>query len=210
MTFYQVRSTTCDSLARPGLIAAPYSKTAIQDKANHDKTHYVSFPILPPLGKPPTRNAVLEQQCPPVGERSKGQTKSTTLYAAWALIVSHMTKSKRVVFGVTDWQHQPAKLGDAAGAELLFMPIFIDSDGHQSVQDYLAYVQSQQNRFGSSDLEGVREPGSDTQARPAFSALLNIQPEKGTSMKSSPCQCTSEQQPSWSTGMALTLWYRPY
>ncbi|KAI1812772.1 hypothetical protein GGS20DRAFT_516693 [Poronia punctata] len=207
MTFDQVGSTACDSLATPGLIAAPYSKTAIQDEANYDKTHYVSFPILPPLGKPARRNAVLEQQCPPVGERTKGQTKSTTLYAAWALTVSHMTKSKRVVFGVTDWQHQhqPAKLGDAAGAELLAMPIFIDSDGHQSVQDYLAHVQSQLNRFASSDLEGVREPGSDTQSRPAFSALLNIQPGKGTWMESSPCQGTSEQQPCWSTGMALTL-----
>lgn len=231
MTVDQVRSTTCDSLATPGLIAAPYSKTAIQDKAKHvanannmnkipetngfptapgspddyEKTHHVSFPILPPLGKPPTRNAVLEQQCPPVGEWTKGQTKSTTLYAAWALIVSHMTKSKRVVFGVTDWQHQPAKLGDAAGAELLAMPVYIDTDGHQSVQDYLAYVQSQQNRLEFSDLEGVREPRSDKQNKLASSALLSIQPEKGSSMESSPCQGTSEEQPSWSTGMALTL-----
>lgn len=197
MTSYQVRSTSCDSLA------APYSTTATPD--NDDKTHHVSFPILPPLGKPPTRNAVLEQQCPPVGEWTKGQTKSTILYAAWALFVSHMTKSKRVVFGVTDWQHQPAKVGDAAGAELLAMPICIDSDGHQSVQDYLAHVQSQQNRLGSSDWEGVREPGSDIQSRPIFSALLSIQPEKGTSMEISPCQGTSEEQPSWSAEMALTL-----
>lgn len=82
------------------------------------------------------------------------------------------------MFGVTDWQHQPAILGDAAGAELLAMPICIDFEGHHSVQDYLAHIQNQQNRFGSCDLEGVREPGSDTQSRPAFSTLLSVQPEK--------------------------------
>lgn len=230
MTLDQVCSTTGDSLTMSGLTATPCSETAILEQKNHSvngsnhvniipeangfvaspdsaddyKTRPVPFPSLPPLGKPPTRNAVLEQQCLPIGERTKGQTKSTILYAAWALIVSRMTKSNRVVFGVTDWQHQPAKLADAAGAELLAIPTCIDFDGHQSVQDYLAHVESQQNRLRSSDWGGVREPGSDTQM-PAFSALFNIQLEKGTSMESSPCQATSEQQPSWSTGMALAF-----
>ncbi|OAA46747.1 Amino acid adenylation [Beauveria brongniartii RCEF 3172] len=232
MTFHQNSSIACDSLAMLGLIAAPFSRTTSHDNAetldnannvnkrqemNHfsrapapsdesTDSDYVSFPILPLPGKPSTRNAVLEQQFPPVKNRTMGQTESTTLYAAWALIVSRMTRSNRVVFGVTDLQDQIAKSGGGdADAGVLTMPICINSDGHQTVQDYLAHVKHQQNKVASAVVEGLNKPGSDVGRRLAPSTLLSIQPEKSTLIEGSLCQHLDEQQPTWSENIALIL-----
>ncbi|KAM3473954.1 hypothetical protein MY8738_008124 [Beauveria namnaoensis] len=231
MTFYQNRSIACDSLAMLGLIAAPYSRSTSQNEAEplvngnnvnetqeanhssrapapsdeHEDVDYVSFPILPLLGKPPTRNAVLEQQFPPAKNRTMGQPESTTLYAAWALVVSRMTKSNRVVFGVADLQHQAAKPGGDARAAVVTRPICINTDGHQTVQDYLAHVQDQQNKAASAVVDGLNKSGNDVGSRLAPSTQINIQPEKSTLIEDSLYQDLDEQLPTWSENIALVL-----
>ncbi|KAM3436784.1 hypothetical protein NHJ13734_004926 [Beauveria thailandica] len=231
MSFSQNSSIACDSLAMLGLITAPFSTTTSRDNAetldnaenvsqrqetNHSSqapapsegfadSDYVSFPILPLPGKPSTRNAVLEQQFPPVKNRTMGQTESTALYAAWALLVSRMTRSNRVVFGVADLQDQTTKSGGDADAGVVTVPICINSDGHQTVQDYLAHVQHQQNRVVSAVVQGLNKPGSEVGRRLAPSTLLSIQPEKSTLIEGSLGQHLNEQQPTWSENIALIL-----
>ncbi|KAF1733526.1 Nonribosomal peptide synthetase dtxS1 [Beauveria bassiana] len=231
MTFYQNSSIACDSLAMLGLIAAPYSRGTSQDEAEplingnnvnntqeanhssrapapsdeHEDVDYVSFPILPLLGKLPTRNAVLEQQCPPVKNRTMGQTESTTLYAAWALVVSRMTMSNRVVFGVADLRHQATRPAGDADANVLAKHIRINTDSHQTVQDYLVHVQDQQNKAASAVVDGLNKSGSDVGSMLGPSTLISVQPEKNTLIEGSFCQDLDEKLPTWSENIALVL-----
>lgn len=232
MTFNQNSSLGCDSLGMPGLITAPDAKTTSQDEAEHlantksiDKTrgHHplpaaaspnscrdgndVPFPIPLRLGSPQTQDDVLELQklSVPIEEWTTEPTEPTNMYAAWALIISRMTKSKFVEFVLMDSQTEKRKPEAGTPANVSTMSICIDSDGQQSVQSYLDHVQNQQNKFWSSGAKGVCKPSKDTESRLFRKTLLSIHSVPNTTNPGHPLQGAEEEQPRWRAGAALIL-----
>ncbi|KAM3538050.1 hypothetical protein ARSEF1564_009039 [Beauveria bassiana] len=138
---------------------------------------YDSLAMLGLIAAPYSRSTTQDEAEPLV---NGNDTESTTLYAAWALVVSRMTKSNRVVFGVADWQHQATRPGGDVDLNVLTTPIYINTDGHQTIQDYLAHMQDQQNKAASAVVDGLNKSGSDVGSRLAPSTLISVQPEKST------------------------------
>ena len=105
----------------------------------------ISFPGVPLTVNEPAVHQVIEYAFTKSCQEFKNITASTLARAAWALVVSRMTSSDDVVFGVTvSGRNAPVSgIEEMAAPTFATVPLRVKLRRHESVSNYLQSVQGQ-------------------------------------------------------------------
>ncbi|KFH45123.1 Nonribosomal peptide synthetase-like protein [Hapsidospora chrysogenum ATCC 11550] len=110
------------------------------------------FPRVPSSAPPPSPDSIIEHRSPMLEQRDSAVAVSTTLYAAWALLVSRMTDSDDVVFGITALEMSAENNANPAVAPLR-IPVALD----QTIVNYLDTVQRQERDLATFAAAGLSD-----------------------------------------------------
>ncbi|KAM7189563.1 hypothetical protein V8F20_010102 [Naviculisporaceae sp. PSN 640] len=141
------------------------------------------FPLLP-NGHVCKGDSSMTYTIPFSVDRSSGITIATILKAAWAILVSRVSDSPDVVYGVTQFGRD-LELDDIEtinGPTITTVPVRITVEGKVSVHDFLKRVQAQaidMIPFSHAGLQNIKKINDATRAACEFQNLLVIQPAEG-------------------------------
>lgn len=131
------------------------------------------YPTLPPFVDRPEAGKETEYQFLQPRDLFGGISMSALVHAAWALITGSMTGSDDVVFGATT-------VGGGA-----MVPVRVELNGNQQVQEYLKEIQRQANEmisYGQVGLDQIACASTDCQKACAFQTVL-VQSEDDSLLK---------------------------
>ncbi|ODA82518.1 hypothetical protein RJ55_01025 [Drechmeria coniospora] len=141
-------------------------------------------PRLPSPMYEPVSDKVIEHQFSlKLGRHSKDITTSTLVRAAWALVLSRVSNTEDVVFGVTVSGRQ----APVSGIDILVAPTFatvpvrVRTDGARKVSEYLKQLQREavdMIPFEHAGLLGISQLSPDCERACKFQSLLVIQPQR--------------------------------
>ncbi|KAM7211069.1 hypothetical protein V8F06_013547 [Rhypophila decipiens] len=138
------------------------------------------FPLLP-NGHVCKGDNSMKYSIPFSADRSTGITVATILKAAWAILVSRVSDSPDVVYGVTQFGRD-LELDDIEtinGPTITTVPVRITVDGKATVREFLKRVQSQaidMIPFSHTGLQNIKKISDATRGACEFQNLLVIQP----------------------------------
>lgn len=143
-------------------------------------TPAATFPLLPTRGYQAAPSQVLTHSVP-VTRSPSDITLSTVLRAAWAVVLSHLTDSEHVSFGVTLSGRNAALAGinQVLGPTIATVPIHIQVREDQSPLQFLQDVHQQSIDmipFEHTGLQNIRRMGEQPREAVDFQNLLLIQP----------------------------------
>ncbi|KAL2018211.1 hypothetical protein VTK56DRAFT_1184 [Thermocarpiscus australiensis] len=139
------------------------------------------FPASPPGHRCQADNTV-RYSIPFSLDRKTGITMATLLKAAWGILVSRLSESHDVVYGVTQSGRdlELAGIERINGPTITTVPLRIKIDGQSFVRDFLKQLQTQTVDiipFSHVGLQNIKNMGGDmTHAACDFQNLLVIQP----------------------------------
>lgn len=104
-----------------------------------------AFPALPSLIRRPVANSEVAHPIKCLPPRSRDVTPSTLVRAAWALLVSRVTNSNDIVFGITvSGRSVPVRgLDKVVGPTIATFPLYVKIPRSQKLLEYLAVIQRQ-------------------------------------------------------------------
>ena len=114
-------------------------------------------------------------------DRTSGVTMATLLKAAWAILISRLSESPDVVYGVTQ-SGRDLDLPDIEivnGPTITTVPLRVKVEDQTSVRDFLKRLQSQtldMIDFSHAGLQNIKKISDATRAACDFQNLLVIQP----------------------------------
>ncbi|KAI0429924.1 hypothetical protein F5Y09DRAFT_356442 [Xylaria sp. FL1042] len=126
---------------------------------------HTAYPFLPSFMDRPQATQIVQYTFHDLEHHSRGVTTTTLIHAAWALIISFMTDSEEVVFGITLTEgHEP-------------IPIRIRLQGDQRIDEYLEATQQQATEmvpFALLGLNGIAKLSPDCREACSFQTVLDI------------------------------------
>ncbi|OJJ42483.1 hypothetical protein ASPZODRAFT_137284 [Penicilliopsis zonata CBS 506.65] len=142
-----------------------------------------NFPVLPPNTSQQPAPDRIQKRSLPLTRVPSDVTLSTVLRAAWAVVLSDLSESDNVNFGLTLSGRNAALAGinQVLGPTIATVPLRVQVRGHKSPADFLRAVHQQaidMIPFEHTGLQNIRRMGGEEQGRQAveFQNLLIIQP----------------------------------
>nr|APA19546.1 leualacin synthetase [Hapsidospora irregularis] len=135
------------------------------------------FPRVPSSAPPPSPDSIIEHRSPILEQRDSGVAISTTIYAAWALLVSRMADSDDVVFGIAALERSAENNANTAVAPLR-IPVAWD----QTIVNYLDTVQRQERdlaTFAAAGLSDIAQTCPGAQRACDFQTLFLVRTQQG-------------------------------
>ncbi|KAL2260259.1 hypothetical protein VTK26DRAFT_5769 [Humicola hyalothermophila] len=135
----------------------------------------------PPAGHSCQADNTISYSVPFSIDRSSGITMATLLKAAWAILISRVSESPDVVYGVTQ-SGRDLDLPDIEivnGPTITTIPLRVKVEDQTSVRDFLKRLQSQtldMIDFSHAGLQNIKKISDATRAACDFQNLLVIQP----------------------------------
>ncbi|PNY23799.1 Adenylation-domain containing protein [Tolypocladium capitatum] len=140
------------------------------------------FPALPTYMQRPVADRHVDRRLPELHSRPVDLPTSTIIHVALALVVSRMTGSKDVVFGITG-PGRSASVGtdETGGSPIMAVPFRVKISSNDTVSNYLEPVQGQRmgmlpvHQTGLDRLSNLR---SDRLKTCSYQTVLAIQPQE--------------------------------
>lgn len=157
--------------------------------AEPDKTTF--FPAIPHSIREPKADSVLSKTFSVPTNVNGGISIPSLLRAAWALLVSKLSGSDDVTFGVTvSGRNIPISgIEDILSPTISTIPCRVKLDGAETIESFIGRIQSEAVEampFESIGLQNIRGISSDTRNGSKFQTLFIVHPPEAASFETSP------------------------
>ncbi|OQE00170.1 hypothetical protein PENVUL_c057G01069 [Penicillium vulpinum] len=168
------------------------------------------FPVLPSSVQRSVADSDITHQIPWLNTQPRDVTTTTLVRAALALLISCMTNSDSIVFGITtSGRGAPISgINELVGPTVATVPFYVKILRHQRVLDYLAAVQQQSTDiipFEQFGLHRIAKTCPEAQQACMFQTLLIIQPQENTRSGGTLGVWEESYEPEWVNTFALAL-----
>ncbi|KAL3260257.1 hypothetical protein ABHI18_004700, partial [Aspergillus niger] len=141
------------------------------------------FPSLPSAVQRVKTDSEIAQKLPSINKHTPGVTPAILVRSSCALLLSCMTNSKKVVFGITTSGRSAPVAGieGIVGPTIATMPLYVDIQESQTVIEYLATMQQHMTSmipFEQFGLHNIAKTSSNAHQACMFQTLLIIQPQE--------------------------------
>lgn len=139
------------------------------------------FPVLPSPSYQPRANGHIEHNITNIEWPRTGFTSATVIKGAWAMLLSRITNSQDVVFGIVSSGRQANVTGvqSIVGPTIATLPVRIRHDFREStVTQLLRKIQNQSTasiEFEQFGLQEIRKLGDDADQGCGFQSVLVVQ-----------------------------------
>ncbi|PLN84427.1 hypothetical protein BDW42DRAFT_40009 [Aspergillus taichungensis] len=169
-----------------------------------------AFPTLPSSVRQPVANSEVAHAIKCLESRSRDVTPSTLVRAAWALLVSRVTHSDDVVFGITaSGRSVPIRdIDRVVGPTIATFPLYVKIPRSQKPLNYLAAIQQQTTEvipFEHFGLHQIAKTSPGAKQACTFQTLLIIQPQEMTRADETLGHWEEICSPEWTNTYALSL-----
>ncbi|PKY04276.1 acetyl-CoA synthetase-like protein [Aspergillus campestris IBT 28561] len=169
-----------------------------------------SFPTLPSSVRRPVADSEVAHPIKCLESRSRDVTPAMLVRAAWSLLVSRVTNSDDVVFGITaSGRSVPVRgIDKVVGPTIATFPLYVKIPRSQKVSHYLAVMQQQATEmipFEQFGLHRIAKTCLGAKQACAFQTLLVIQPQEMTRADGTLGKWLESCSPEWVNTYALSL-----
>ncbi|KAF5524997.1 Nonribosomal peptide synthase atnA [Colletotrichum aenigma] len=139
-----------------------------------------TFPAAPRPGHQSFARAVVRDSLIIDVDTASGVTMSTVVRAAWALMISHFSKSDDVLFGATvSGRNAPLEdIDNIEGPTIATVPVRVSISKNSTVLEFLRQVQDQATAmipFEQAGIQQIKSLNEDTKRGCGFQNLLVVQ-----------------------------------
>ncbi|KAH9240280.1 hypothetical protein K456DRAFT_1885419 [Colletotrichum gloeosporioides 23] len=139
-----------------------------------------TFPAAPRPGHQSFARAVVRDSLIIDVDTASGMTMSTVMRAAWALMISHFSKSDDVLFGATvSGRNAPLEdIDNIEGPTIATVPVRVSISKNSTVLEFLRQVQDQATAmipFEQAGIQQIKSLNEDTKRGCGFQNLLVVQ-----------------------------------
>ncbi|KAI8186675.1 Nonribosomal peptide synthase atnA [Colletotrichum sp. SAR 10_65] len=139
-----------------------------------------TFPAVPRPGHQSFARAVVRDSLIIDVDTASGVTMSTVVRAAWALMISHFSKSDDVLFGATvSGRNAPLEdIDNIEGPTIATVPVRVSISKNSTVLEFLRQVQDQATAmipFEQAGIQQIKSLNEDTKRGCGFQNLLVVQ-----------------------------------
>ncbi|KAI9367781.1 non-ribosomal peptide synthetase [Aspergillus egyptiacus] len=168
------------------------------------------FPSLPSSVLRLVTDSEIIHTVPCLDIHPRDATPSAVVHSAWALLVSCMTNSDKVVFGITTSGRSAPVVGieEIIGPTIATVPLYVRISPSQSVSEYLATMQQRTASmipFEQFGLHRIAKASADARQACMFQTLLIIQPEERARTNNTLGEWEDWLEPEWDNTFALVL-----
>ncbi|GCB24116.1 nonribosomal peptide synthetase 12 [Aspergillus awamori] len=168
------------------------------------------FPSLPSAVQRVKTDSEIAQKLPSINKHTPGVTPAILVRSSCALLLSCMTNSKKVVFGITTSGRSAPVAGieGIVGPTIATMPLYVDIQESQTVIEYLATMQQHMTSmipFEQFGLHNIAKTSSNAHQACMFQTLLIIQPQENGRVDNIFGKWEEWHKPEWDDTYALVL-----
>ncbi|GKZ96891.1 nonribosomal peptide synthase [Aspergillus niger] len=168
------------------------------------------FPSLPSAVQWVKTNSEITQKLPSISIHTPGVTPAILVRSSCALLLSCMTKSKKVVFGITTSGRSAPVAGieEIVGPTIATIPLYVNIQESQTVIEYLTTMQQHMTSmipFEQFGLHNIAKTSSNAHQACMFQTLLIIQPQETGRVDNIFGKWEEWHRPEWDDTYALVL-----
>ncbi|KAI3009361.1 hypothetical protein CBS147346_2252 [Aspergillus niger] len=168
------------------------------------------FPSLPSAVQCVKTNSEITQKLPSISIHTPGVTPAILVRSSCALLLSCMTKSKKVVFGITTSGRSAPVAGieEIVGPTIATIPLYVNIQESQTVIEYLTTMQQHMTSmipFEQFGLHNIAKTSSNAHQACMFQTLLIIQPQETGRVDNIFGKWEEWHKPEWDDTYALVL-----
>ncbi|RDH30162.1 hypothetical protein BDQ94DRAFT_173144 [Aspergillus welwitschiae] len=143
------------------------------------------FPSLPSVDYQPRSDKLYTHSVEGIQWPKNGITPSTTIRAAYSILISSLTNSPDVVFGSITTGRQAAvdEVEELIAPTIATVPVRVSIDSKDELGEFLQRIQSQAAdmiEFEQTGLHQIRHINADAERACQFQTLLVVQPAEGS------------------------------